>query len=389
MQDQGLRHPRPPVATAGCRAFTAELRSMAAQLSSRFPTEAGRFDAVLQRLLAGRGAAQSYYRWRQQQERTASFYEAPGGQRDPRTPAEWRQRADAFRQRAGEVLRRSHARYPLPPGRYQQLRQVLAYEWGHVLLSLPFIYEYEQPRPLRVVRPLPESYYDFGRELPLPQDSLLAYRAYRTYAAEYYPLYQQRRARQRLTFAENISRQFVLSYDSVVTWAPGATQHLALATQLWFLLKLGAEADATSRLADFQRRNSRHPLHASLARLAAARQRTAPGQPLPPFRLLNEAGQPADLASLCGKVVYLDFWASWCKPCRAEQPALQALRRHFAGRAEVAPLAALASAPAASRWARRWAGVAPLSMDAASRRCHPVRQVATMQASAAAKPCQR
>ena len=38
-------------------ASEAELRSMAAQLSSRFPAEAGRFDAVLQRLLAGRGAA--------------------------------------------------------------------------------------------------------------------------------------------------------------------------------------------------------------------------------------------------------------------------------------------------------------------------------------------
>ena len=29
MQDQALRHPRPPVATAGCRAFTTELRSVA------------------------------------------------------------------------------------------------------------------------------------------------------------------------------------------------------------------------------------------------------------------------------------------------------------------------------------------------------------------------
>ena len=38
-------------------ASEAELRSLAAQVSSRFPAEAGRFDAVLQRLLAGRGAA--------------------------------------------------------------------------------------------------------------------------------------------------------------------------------------------------------------------------------------------------------------------------------------------------------------------------------------------
>jgi thiol-disulfide isomerase/thioredoxin len=43
-------------------------------------------------------------------------------------------------------------------------------------------------------------------------------------------------------------------------------------------------------------------------------------------------GQALSLEAQRGKVVYVDFWASWCVPCRLSMPALDALHRKHAAR---------------------------------------------------------
>ena len=71
------------------------------------------------------------------------------------------------------------------------------------------------------------------------------------------------------------------------------------------------------------------PLMVDVREELAARKRVQPGMPAPDFTLQTPDGGTLSLSDLRGKYVILDFWASWCAPCRASFPAMKEIYAQY------------------------------------------------------------
>lgn len=66
-----------------------------------------------------------------------------------------------------------------------------------------------------------------------------------------------------------------------------------------------------------------------IAKEIATRERIEPGKPAPDFTATDINGNKFTFSKLKGKYVVLDFWASWCKPCRASNPHMKELYEKY------------------------------------------------------------
>ncbi len=73
-------------------------------------------------------------------------------------------------------------------------------------------------------------------------------------------------------------------------------------------------------------------LVASLGKTVNSRRNVALGQMAPEIALANPDGEIVKLSSLRGNYVLIDFWAAWCKPCRAENPNVVRMYNEYSDR---------------------------------------------------------
>ncbi len=89
----------------------------------------------------------------------------------------------------------------------------------------------------------------------------------------------------------------------------------------------------------------------------------APGFLAPDFTLVTLDGEELTLSELRGRPVVLNFWASWCGPCRIETPHFQSFSENFADELVVLGVNQQESAEAITAFAEEFSVTYPLLFD--------------------------
>jgi thiol-disulfide isomerase/thioredoxin len=293
----------------------------------RLTFEPDRFERTL--AFAGRGANANNYLT--QVSLAASQDDEQGRTPDTRagrlSAADMRRTTDTYRRQRLANLTAYAAARPLPAAFVRQQRQAIDDEWASSLLS--YASRQSAERKQGGYATLPVGYYDFLREMQLSrQDSALSQSAFQSLLMTF-GFTQLNDEDGTLPTGRDAGRRF---YQRA-TDALGDGRVRDVAVGQYLLGKVESEhTDIRSLLPDFRTNNQDSTIARAVRQAVRAHLALANGQPAPDFTVTDASGKKVALSSLRGKVVYLDFWATWCAPCLAEMPASLELRKKFAGR---------------------------------------------------------
>jgi peroxiredoxin len=281
----------------------------------------------------GRGAAANNYlaqaRWRFKTDSTSAVPRPLDQLKPTTTPAEMRRNADVYRQRRLDHLTAYAKGHPLPAGFQRDMEVAIATDWAAALL----LYGSSRYRSVAPGMELPASYYDFMAQVPVKELT-------QHYGRSIFDNSQF------INLTIMYGRRLLPSGDFSTDPTEGPRLYQLATAEL-------GEGEARDRtLLKLLEGNIRHNLPGARAFYATFRQHnadsavarairadmarvrpTSAGQPAPAFTLTDNTGKQVSLADLRGKVVYLDFWGTWCAPCMTELTQhSHALKKQFEGR---------------------------------------------------------
>ena len=204
------------------------------------------------------------------------------------------------------------------PGFREYLTADADYWYGYQLLNYPWEHPIYHNRP--APQPVPAGYYTFLDELPINRPGALPNMNYTYFLQQYLDYAQSRPDNDGATVQQLAER---LLTDEVRTYHR-AKQFVAACAR-------GQAREVGEALSDFLQNCAARPYDGLLRYTYNDAIGLRAGSPAPDFTLTDIDGRAVSLSDFRGKVVYIDFWATWCAPCIRYMHHGKQLQRHYAG----------------------------------------------------------
>lgn len=150
--------------------------------------------------------------------------------------------------------------------------------------------------------------------------------------------------------------QFQRKHELICNTFTGVDKDIALASEVNNFYSYMAESDSSFYavgemvLQQFSGEYTSEVMYDSFRNTFNKYQKIAPGQPAPQLTLPDTAGNMISLQDYQGSLIYLDFWGTWCGPCRAEMPNSAQLHHDLEGTDVVFVYVGLQSADSHQEW---------------------------------------
>jgi peroxiredoxin len=240
------------------------------------------------------------------------------------TPAEAVQAAGALRQARREFLASYAKAHPLPASFRRDEQLAIDITWATMQLG----YAARHDR-----KDLPDDYFDFLAATPVRELNQHNGRSLidNSLLANFVMGYQYRLVPDGKLSADPTEGPRLYQTASaevgntrVNTWAMEMLLYNNIRSNL-----VGAQAFYST----FRQHNRDSTVARAVRKAFVDQQNLAQGKPAPAFSLVDNTGKKVSLSDLRGKVVYLDFWGTWCGPCMKEMTeSAPALKKKFEGR---------------------------------------------------------
>ncbi len=240
--------------------------------------------------------------------------------------------ADSLRQAKQDYLDEHAKAKPMRAEFKQWMADEIDFDYAYNMIGYPYLYARYNNRkaadgtPVKVE--LPDDFFAALKDIPVEKEEYLLMKGYQKYLQQY--------------LADRFHKeviQAVEDYDYTNSYADKVkftSEQISgkcsqyLQTMMFIEGSSKGQVDAIMPLLAEFRETCQNPEYKNIAtQLYAQLLPLSKGQPAPDFVMTDRDGNTKHLSDYRGKVVYLDFWATWCGPCRKEMPFSQSLHEQL------------------------------------------------------------